>query len=211
MECRAIILDLDDTIFEIKTIQKESVQPFLNCLSAGLSESFTRQKVEMILNELWLNTWNKVIEKYEIDRTIFAQAINVLDNSDVVLNIFPYPDYAFLKSLQVSKFLVTASSTAIQEKKIKALKIENDFEKIIINDPFKSKKTKRHAFEELMQEYNLIPEKTIVIGDNSDSEIKAGNELNMVTVQILREDVKKGNNAKHFIHSFEELNLIINI
>jgi putative hydrolase of the HAD superfamily len=138
-----------------------------------------------------------------------TNSVNVLDNLELKLNISTYSDYIFVKRISVPKFLVTTSLTSLQNAKIKALNIENDFVKIVINDPFKETKTKLDVFKDLMEEFNLIPEDTFVIGDNSESEIKAGNALNMVTIQILREGAVKGINAKHYINSFEELSPIM--
>ncbi len=44
-----------------------------------------------------------------------------------------------------------------------------------------------------------------MVGDNPDSEIEAGNVVGMLTVQILREGVPRGSNARHYIHHLGEL------
>ncbi len=48
-----------------------------------------------------------------------------------------------------------------------------------------------------------------IIGDNPDAEIKAGNELNFKTIQILKKNVERGSNADFYIKTFKELNLIL--
>ena len=110
-----------------------------------------------------------------------------------------------LKSLPCSRFLVTTSVASIQRKKIKALGIESDFIKIIINDPFEKNQSKLTIFRELLKSYSLNPVHTYVIGDNPESEIAGGNALGMNTVQMLRPGVMQGTTAKHHISSFEEL------
>ena len=70
-------------------------------------------------------------------------------------------------------------------------------------------KTKVDIFQELLEAHNLKPERTFVIGDNPNSEIHAGNQLNLKTIQILREGISKGTNADFYIHSFEELEEIL--
>ncbi|MBL0047719.1 MAG: HAD hydrolase-like protein [Bacteroidetes bacterium] len=211
MKCRAIILDLDDTIFQTKSMDANVFNDFFEHLSLNLSSQFNQVTIDAIINDLWSSAWDFVISKYNIPKEIIISSIDVLDNLDLKLTISTYPDYQFIKELSITKFLVTTSLTSLQKAKIRALNIENDFEKIVINDTFIQAKTKLDIFKELMDEYNLIPEKTIVIGDNSASEIAAGNKLNMITIQILRNGVTRGNNAKHFIHSFEELSSLINI
>lgn len=201
----ALILDLDDTIFQTRSMDKKLFEPFFTHLTASLRGDFSDQVIEAIINDLWQNTWDVVIRKYGIPRPIILKSIQVLNDLELDLNISPYPDYAFIKDLQCPKFLVTTSLTTLQVKKIKALDIEQDFLKIVINDPFKESKTKLDIFRELMHEFKLVPGKTYVIGDNPDSEILAGNALNMVTVQILRNNTIKGDHANYFIKSFNEL------
>ncbi len=210
MECEAIILDLDDTIFKTKSMDAKIFDDYFQHLSLNLKSKFNQKTIENIIKDLWSNTWDSVISKYKIPIEIISNSNYVLDNLDLKINISTYSDYQFIKELSIPKFLVTTSLTSLQKAKIKALNIENDFVKIIINDTFIETKTKLEIFKELILEYNLVPEKTFVIGDNAKSEIKAGNDLNMVTIQILREGVTKGNNAKHYIYSFEELPAILN-
>jgi putative hydrolase of the HAD superfamily len=50
-----------------------------------------------------------------------------------------------------------------------------------------------------------MPQQVLVVGDNADSEIQAGNDLGMTTVQILRAGVPFGCNAVHHIHGLHEL------
>jgi putative hydrolase of the HAD superfamily len=45
----------------------------------------------------------------------------------------------------------------------------------------------------------------MVVGDNPDSEIVAGNRLGMKTVQVLRPGVPRGDNATAHINSLNEL------
>lgn len=210
MTDKAIILDLDDTIFQTKSMDKKIFEPFFNHFTANLKPNFNDQVIECIVSDLWHNTWHEVLHKYNIPETLLIDSIKVLESMELNLNISTYPDYTFIKHMQCPKFLVTTSLTTLQESKIKALKIENDFTKIIINDIFKELKTKQDIFKDLIHEFNLIPEKTYVIGDNADSEIRAGNALNMITIQILRENVIKGDNARYYIKSFNDLEAIIN-
>lgn len=209
MECEAIILDLDDTIFQTKSMKAEVFAVFFEHLSINLKSTFNEETINTIINDLWCNSWDSVINKYNINRESILDSINVLNNLDLKLNISTYPDYHFIKKLSVPKYLVTTGLTSLQKAKIKALNIESDFVEIVINDTFKDTKTKLDIFKGLIVEYNLVPVKTFVIGDNANSEIKAGNDLNMMTIQILREGVVKGSNAKNYIKTFEELNLEI--
>ena len=128
---------------------------------------------------------------------------------ELKLEISNYSDYQIIKDFKIDKYLVTTGLTSLQNLKIEALNIRNDFKEIIINDRLIETKTKLDIFTELITKYELLPERTFVIGDNPNSEIQAGNELKLKTIQILRENIIKGENAEYHINSFSELKNII--
>lgn len=204
-----LILDLDYTIFQTNTIDRKALNPFFENLITNLSTLYSAQIIESIVIDLWKDSWDVVIDRYKIPKETFSKAVLILENSSFELEISTYPDYKFIKELSIDKYLVTTGLTSLQKAKVKALNIENDFKSIIINDRLIESKTKLDIFRELINEYNLIPEKTYVVGDNPYAEIQAGNELNLQTIQIVRDNIEKGNNAKYYIKSFEELKNIV--
>lgn len=209
MENSAIILDLDYTIFPTNTINRKVIAPFFKHLSKNLQNLFAKEIIAHILNDLWRDSWDVVIDKYKIPKEIFLKSVKILESLELILEISTYPDYQIIRDFKIDKFLVTTGLTSLQNCKIKALKIQNDFKEIIINDSLIETRTKFDIFSELIAKYDLNPEKTFVIGDNPNSEIQAGNELKLKTIQILRENIVKGKNAAYHIYSFSELKDII--
>lgn len=209
MKKSTLILDLDYTIFQTNTIDRNVIDPFFENLLSNLKSLFDHKIIENIENDLWKDSWDVVIDRYNIPKEIFSKSVKILESLPLKLDISTYTDYHFIKNYSIDKFLVTTGLTSLQKAKIEALKIENDFKKIIINDRLIESTSKLDIFRELIEIYNLIPEKTYVIGDNPHSEIQAGNILNLNTIQILRENVVRGDNAKYYINSFEELKNII--
>ena len=51
----------------------------------------------------------------------------------------------------------------------------------------------------------LTPQEVLVVGDNPDSEIAAGNQLGITTIQILRLGVPPSPAATHHIRTLTEL------
>jgi putative hydrolase of the HAD superfamily len=68
---------------------------------------------------------------------------------------------------------------------------------------------KEGIFRKILEQNQLSPEEALVVGDNPDSEIAAGNRVGIPTVQILRPGVPRGENATHYISGLEELRGLI--
>ncbi len=209
MTNNALILDLDNTIFPTRSMDKRKFKPFIDDLSERLHLSFDNRTVNNIINNMWDRPADYVMKKYQIDYWRIKESFDIISDLNMDFNIKPYPDYYIIKNIRLPKFLITNGIFNLQMAKINSLHIGNDFDEIFINDFISDKKTKKELFRELIKKHGLTPGLTYVIGDNPDSEIKAGNELNMVTIQILRGNIAKGENAAYYIQSFAELSDII--
>ena len=209
MRNSSLILDLDYTIFQTNKIEKRIFEPFFQNLANDLDYLFNVEEINNIMTDLWKDSWDVVIENHKIPKELFLKSVKVLESLNLNLEISTYKDYEHLKKYSIDKFLVTTGLTSLQKAKIKALNIESDFKEIVINDRLIDSETKLEIFKKLIKTHNLNPKKTYVIGDNSNSEIAAGKKLNLKTIQIVRENIEKGDNADFYIKSFEELNDII--
>ncbi|MEM9889028.1 MAG: HAD hydrolase-like protein [Bacteroidota bacterium] len=93
---------------------------------------------------------------------------------------------------------------------VKALGIENDFDAIFIDDPRQTpRQHKMDIFKQILFETKKDPKEIYVIGDNPASEIKAGKQLGMKTIQRKSRHKKIAKFADYVIESFEELGSII--
>ena len=117
-----------------------------------------------------------------------------------------YADIRLLAELPVLRFLVTSGFRRLQESKIKALEFERLFAAIYVDAIDEAdRKGKQDTFAGILNSYQLKPEEVLVVGDNPDSEIEAGNRLGIRTVQVLRAGVTLGDNASHYIDDLAEL------
>ena len=104
------------------------------------------------------------------------------------------------------KILVTSGVVNLQQAKLDALGISDDFNEVIIDDLYKKNRPgKKDIFSGIASKYKLKPEQVWIVGDNPDAEITAGNELGMVTVLRINPGGKPSAKATHTIHSFHEL------
>jgi len=115
-------------------------------------------------------------------------------------------DLHVLRDITQQLFLVTSGFRRLQESKVNALGIRSLFAEIridAIDEP--GTKGKARHFEEILRTHSFKPEEVLVVGDNPDSEIAAGNRLGMKTVQVLRPGVPYEDNASYFTNSLETL------
>ncbi|HET6990119.1 MAG TPA: HAD family hydrolase [Bacteroidia bacterium] len=173
MKKKAIILDLDNTLYAVSSIGEE--------LYAGLFEMIRQSKEQ---------TWNMSQLRDEIMRRPFIQVARDHHFSEELIQrciaflkdltcegIETFDDYRHIKNLAFKKFLVTTGFPKLQKSKIVALRIEKDFDEIHIVDPSTSEKTKKNVFADIMQRHRFAPSELLVVGDDLHSEIKAAQEL----------------------------------
>lgn len=208
---KLLIIDLDNTIFETKSIDPKIFNPAINLIEEYYQSKNENSLAQKIISELWTTPMDEVFDTHKTPGKIKQQFYNKLNVIDYNLDITTYPDYDILKKMPHKKILVTTGYKKLQLAKIKALKIENDFNDIVIDDPLsKNRKFKLGIFKEILEKEKLNPKEIWIIGDSIENEIKAGKQLGMNTVQRLKPGVEKSKFSDFGITSFSELNTIVN-
>jgi putative hydrolase of the HAD superfamily len=176
---RAIILDLDNTIYPVSDIADNLFAQLFGILddNADLINADDADKVNKIKEEMTRRPFQYITDKYQLNAQIRDSMIDTLRNMSYDLPMQPFSDYRHLKQVPLDKYLVTTGFLKLQYSKIKQLGIEKDFKDIIIVDPDASNKTKKDVFAEIMEKHAYQPGELLVIGDDPDSEIKAALSL----------------------------------
>ena len=206
---RALILDLDNTIFLTKLIDKRIISPFFKALKLA-NNVLTVSDMKKAEAELWETPFFEVAKKYNFSESMIVAGLNVLNEIPEGLKIEPYQDYDYLKALQLNKYLVTSGVSCVQWNKIRSLKIEKDFKEILIDDPFIGTGGKLELFRMIMEKYDYMPGDLLVIGDNPESEISAGKTLGMPTVLIDRSLRYQQGIADYQFGSLQDVKSILN-
>ncbi len=201
-----LILDLDDTIFETKSMSSDIFDEPISVLRSYYSQQ-PDNNTDYIINELWTNPIDYVLAKYDTPSSIVEDFYNKIVEIDYRgLDIQPHSDYQTIREIDLPKILVTTGLKELQWAKIKALGIEEDFLSIHIDDPRENpRRSKSVIFSQIIIESDLQPKDVIVIGDNPDSELRAGNDLGMTTVQRQSESKSRGKEVDYYIEDFGEL------
>lgn len=206
----AIIYDLDNTIYPAREFCEPIFIDVMHAIFSKFDDKPWVANLEDIKADMFTTCFADVAKKYSLPNEIVLQAKSALELAEFKEQLVAYEDCHVIKKLPVKSFLVTSGNSIFQQKKIENLEIEYLFEGIYIDDEDAQPRIgKESIFQEILNNLGCKADQIIVVGDNISSEIEAGNKLGMHTIQILREGVKKGHQAKQHIYSFTELPAIL--
>ena len=173
MKKRALIFDLDDTIYPTKAVVDEMYKSLFLLLQPQLGDEVLKNIREDILT----TPFHTVADRYALPKALKEQGIDLCRNLGYDGPMKPFADYELTKASSADRFLVTAGYTKLQKAKIRQLGIEQEFREIFIPDPYTSELTKTDVFKQNLDKYHYDPAEVLVIGDNPETEIAAAKEL----------------------------------
>lgn len=201
-----LIFDLDDTIFETRSISRHHVASILEGFQSNIEPYFKGEEISLIMADLWKYPFDRVAEKYNLNDSIKQQFSNAINSLDYQLQIETFSDFSLVRDLKLSKVLVTTGFRKLQIAKIDALDLQHVFQEVHIDEiDAPNRIYKKGIFERLIKTRGKAPQDFMVIGDNPESEIRAGRELELTTVQIAKFGQPKSPMANHYIENFQGL------
>ncbi len=189
-----MVLDLDDTIFpEIDFILSGffEVSRYISQKSHYEVDYIYQKLSTLFNNNIRNNTFDILIEDLQLSNIQVQELVELYRNHKPVLK--PWEDALFLLdylSKYPNKFTLCLISDGIvlqQKNKIKALKIEQYFKKIIITDELggiEYRKPNPFVFNLLLDQFNISSSQSIYIADNPLKDFIAPNEIGMHTMRI---------------------------
>ncbi|WP_462250673.1 HAD family hydrolase [Ekhidna sp.] len=211
MSSQILIFDLDDTIFETKSIGHHHVKEAVDSFKQTISTNRSSEEIDTIINDLWKYPFDHVSERHNLSESTRRQFSKSINNLEYNFNIKAFKDFDLIKDLNVRKILVTTGFKKLQHAKISALNLQPIFDEIFIDEiDALDRIHKKGIFKNLIENGQIALEHIIVIGDNPNSEIKAGHELGFTTVQIAKFGQPRSSFSSHYIRDYSELLDILN-
>ncbi|WDF54313.1 HAD family hydrolase [Mucilaginibacter sp. KACC 22063] len=177
---KALILDLDNTIFKSKTIS-DDVFAEIKTLMHEYRGNISNEQLDEIWDQLSRTPFQKIADNYPFKEGFKEKGIEILKETVYNGTATPYKDYELIQSIPLEKYLVTFGFVKLQNSKVDALGIRGDFKEVHIVDPELRPITKKDIFQQIMDEHGYSKEDLLVIGDDPESEIKAAKELKIKT------------------------------
>jgi FMN phosphatase YigB (HAD superfamily) len=207
---KALILDLDNCLAAANEVGEDVFKPAFEAMRNANHGTLTDEQLAEAFEEIWRRPLDFVALKFGFSQEMLAAGWNAFSQTVIETPMKGYGDLAVLRELPFELYLVTSGFRGLQESKVKALQIADLFREIEIDAIDEDdRKGKQGVFASILERKELKPEEVIVVGDNPDSEIEAGNRLGIRTVQILRPGVLRANNATFYIETFHELKTLL--
>ena len=179
MQKKAIIFDLDNTIYAVSTIGEELFASLFELIvEAG---NHTRE-MDKIRSDIMRRPFQLVAKDYGFSEVLTNKGIALLKDLTYNGKIEPFEYHQAIRKLPVDKFLVTTGFLKLQQSKIEGMKIAGDFKEIHIVDPLTSATTKKDVFADIIQRHGYDKSEVLVVGDDLYSEIKAAQELGVEAI-----------------------------
>ncbi len=203
---QAVIFDLDNCLCAASAVGDELYAPAFAALRAANRGRLDEAALHAAFQECWYTAFDTVAALHGFSPAMIDAGHAAFAGLEVTTPLVAYPDLPLVRELPVRRFLVTSGYRRLQESKVRALGIGDWFDAVIVDavdDP--DHPGKQAIFERLLAAERCAAGEVMVVGDNPVSELAAGRNLGMVTVQILRPGVVRSAEAMHHIDSLDEL------
>ncbi len=192
-------------VFDTRTLGEGFLDPVFAVLHAShVVPLSTKKEINRVL---WTTSLEDVIEIFYLPPCVAREMRAAHATLSVPDHIETFGDENLLADILMPRFLVTSGYERLQAKKIQLLKIKHLFAEVVIDtiDDLGTRQGKKKIFEDIRTRYGWKPEEVVVVGDNPLSELKAGKELGMRTIQTLRPTIVRAEGFDGYISTFEEL------
>jgi putative hydrolase of the HAD superfamily len=203
---KALIFDLDSCLAAANEPGDDLFAEPFHAIRLANNGHVPEDQLRAAFQDCWRFPFDSIADKYGFSPAMREAGFAAFSQVEVRQPMRGYGDLEALAEIPAKLFLVTSGFRRLQESKIRALGIAHLFTKIHIDAIEEgTPKGKLHAFQEILRAYQLSPREVLVVGDNPGSEIAAGNQLGMTTIQTLRPGVPASPSATHHIRNLGEL------
>jgi putative hydrolase of the HAD superfamily len=197
---KAIIFDLDDTLYSEKDFVLSGFQAVASWASANLGiseETGYTTLFDLYHQGVRNNTFNKWLTIHQIDKPeLVTNLLDIYRHHSPTISPFP-ESIELLKTLTRSYKigLVSDGYLEVQQRKWTALGLDSFFDAVVFSDSLgrENWKPSTAPFELVLERLNIAPEFSVYIGDNPRKDFFGARQLGMYTIQVKRTESEYGN------------------
>lgn len=204
MPIKAIIYDLDNTIFPVSSIGDKLFGPLFDLIQGSTEHD---GRVDDIRYAIMRTPFRIVAQRHNFSDALTQQGIDLQETLFYDEPISPFEDYTETKNIPGERFLVTTGFLKMQHSKITQLGISDDFKEVHVVNPTLT--NKKEVFAAILNRNGYAPHEVLVIGDDPESEIAAAKALGIATVLYDKHNLFSAGEADYKISHYKELAEIV--
>lgn len=196
MTIKAILFDLDDTLYEEKEFVKSGFKEVAKFISNKfkINEKIFYKILSNVFSEgVRGNIFNIALERLNInlDENIIPSMVKVYREHMPKINLKKNIKYLLLNfRKKYSLGIITDGYYEVQKKKVQALKLEELFDSIIYTDQYGKEywKPSTLGYKLALKNLETLPEEAIYIGDNPNKDFIGAKKIGIITIRLLYQD-----------------------
>lgn len=215
---RAILFDLDDTLYDERLFVKggfKAVSSYLSKNSKIDQDEAYRLLLDVLKKYGRGHTFDIALKNFGLyTKELIPKLVEIYRTHKP--NLLLYPEarrvLSTLKKQDYKLGLITDGDIEVQRNKVETLKIKNFFDCIVFSDEYGIEKQKPslYPYQKAIQELKVNSEEAIYIGDNSYKDFVTAKKLGILTVRLLKgqyKDIRLNENfeAEYQIKNLKEL------
>ena len=226
MSIRALLFDLDDTLYN----EKQFVKSGFSKVAEFVENKFKIEK--KVYYKILIDVFNK--GKRGNIFNIALERVNIIFDEDIIRSIVKVyrehnPNIELDKNIRslliklrriYSLGIITDGYFEVQKKKVQALKLEELFDSIIYTDKYGKEYWKPNVFgyKLALEEFQILPEEAVYIGDNPHKDFIGAKKIGITTVRVLKPDreysnvrLDKDHEADYEIRELQEIIVVLKV
>lgn len=202
---KAIIYDLDNTIFPVPAIGDKLFGPLFDLIENTGKHT---EDMEAIRYAIMRTPFRVVAQRFSFSPELTQQGIELQETLVYDTPIATFDDYPLTREIAADRYLVTTGFDKMQNSKIDQLGIRGEFKEVHVVNPVLT--NKQNVFADVLERNGYSANEVLVVGDDPESEIAAAKALNITTVlydPVNKYDIKE---ADYKISGYGEFAAIVN-
>ncbi len=208
---QALFFDMDFTLFPCDSMGIDLFEPVRPLLESWNLE--TEKINDIITTGLWQGPPPEAIGALDLEPQQKTEllhayaAVAIPKSSHAYPDVLPFFEALLAKTERPQLILVSRGLHRFQWNKIYHLGFDQifDYVQVVGDDRHSAFPDKLSAFQHFVNQHNIDPQASAVIGDKFSDELSAGAKLGMTTIQTLRPNVQPSEQADHQIKTLEDL------
>lgn len=202
---KAIIYDLDNTIFPVPAIGDKLFGPLFDLIESTGEHT---ENMEAIRYAIMRTPFRIVAQRNNFSEELTEKGIALQEALFYDEPIATFEDYPLTHALPGERYLVTTGFDKMQNSKIDCLRIREEFKEVHVVNPVLT--NKQNVFADILKRNGYTTGEVIVVGDDPESEIAAAKALNITTVLYDPENKFSSTEADYKISHYSEFAAIVN-